>query len=762
MANSILSTRISLRHDSYSNWTTKNPVLLKGEAAICVVPANSSTGLREPALLMKVGEDGVKKFNELPWLSALSADTNEYARLGAAAFEAQIKAWATETSGREYQIVSDPTTGAYSYKLQTRVWVAASGETAAHWGEWTDVPGSVINLKDVDDRLDTAEGKLDIIQGNAQTTGSIAMAEANAKAYADEVLANAVDGLDATVTQTAGADGLALEVVEANGKLVSVTGSIAANTYDAYGDAAAAEANAKTYTDNKIAALDADKDVTGAHKVMTGITEVDGVITAIDEVELQNVAYTGNAADVALADANGKITATTVEGAVEELKDAITQEVSDRANAITAEVSARNNAITTAIEALDKSDITGFGAGKTLATLTETDGIIAATFQDIDITSNHVTDAGTMITKNAATVDIGAEGQIDAAYPNAGQVQTYVEQKIADLGTGLEYLGMAEFQDEQHPEETIDECIARIVAAKTGHVLKAGDMVIVENYHGGNSEFIYNGTDWEEFGNTGLYATKSELSAEANARSAADLALANAIEVAEANAKTYTDTSIDALDATVKSYSGEEAPATGIAVTVTQANGLLTGVTAAIPAGTYDTYGDAAQALADAKDYANGILANAVDSLDGNAIASANAGNVFTVLTGVTEVDGIISKQGEVTLAAAAKTGAAADVSVADANGKFTAANVEAALEELYDDLTTAIDGLDGSANATAVDANGRYSVLTSVVESNGVISKGDEVKLEKIATTGNVNDLIQTAGDYLILDGGNASSFSA
>ena len=48
--------------------------------------------------------------------------------------------------------------------------------------------------------------------------------------------------------------------------------------------------------------------------------------------------------------------------------------------------------VTNAINALDVDDITGFGAGKTLATLTETDGKIAATFQNISITKSQVSD----------------------------------------------------------------------------------------------------------------------------------------------------------------------------------------------------------------------------------------------------------------------------------------------------------------------------------------------------------------------------------
>lgn len=48
--------------------------------------------------------------------------------------------------------------------------------------------------------------------------------------------------------------------------------------------------------------------------------------------------------------------------------------------------------VTNAINALDVSDISGFGAGKTLATLKEENGKISATFQNISITKSQVSD----------------------------------------------------------------------------------------------------------------------------------------------------------------------------------------------------------------------------------------------------------------------------------------------------------------------------------------------------------------------------------
>ena len=56
-----------------------------------------------------------------------------------------------------------------------------------------------------------------------------------------------------------------------------------------------------------------------------------------------------------------------------------------------------NTLITNKINGLDVSNISGFGAGKTLQTLTETNGKIAATFQDISVTASQVSDFDTKV-----------------------------------------------------------------------------------------------------------------------------------------------------------------------------------------------------------------------------------------------------------------------------------------------------------------------------------------------------------------------------
>ena len=47
-----------------------------------------------------------------------------------------------------------------------------------------------------------------------------------------------------------------------------------------------------------LADLDNDKDVSSVKHVMTGVTQVDGAITSIDEVQLADVAFSGNIKDL--------------------------------------------------------------------------------------------------------------------------------------------------------------------------------------------------------------------------------------------------------------------------------------------------------------------------------------------------------------------------------------------------------------------------------------------------------------------------------
>ena len=138
MATKTFNTRLQLKYDTYENWTTNDPVLLAGEAAVCVVPADSNTGLNEPAVLMKIG-DGTSNFSQLSWISGLAANvasnlTGANPTLPATSITGleDFISGAIQDTNTTYQLVRVSDT---SFKLQSR-------ETTS--SPWVDV--STINI----------------------------------------------------------------------------------------------------------------------------------------------------------------------------------------------------------------------------------------------------------------------------------------------------------------------------------------------------------------------------------------------------------------------------------------------------------------------------------------------------------------------------------------------------------------------------------------------------------------------------------------
>ncbi len=73
--------RIQNKFDTYENWMKSDKALLAGEIAICLIPAQqTASGLTAPAVGVKVGEDGVKTFAELPWIQATAGDVSLWAK----------------------------------------------------------------------------------------------------------------------------------------------------------------------------------------------------------------------------------------------------------------------------------------------------------------------------------------------------------------------------------------------------------------------------------------------------------------------------------------------------------------------------------------------------------------------------------------------------------------------------------------------------------------------------------------------------------
>ena len=88
----ILNTRIQLKYDSFSEWSSKNPTLKAGEVAIAYLTTASAvkpdTGDTQHPVMFKVGPGA---FNDLPWASALAADVHAWAKKSEADFKTWVK-----------------------------------------------------------------------------------------------------------------------------------------------------------------------------------------------------------------------------------------------------------------------------------------------------------------------------------------------------------------------------------------------------------------------------------------------------------------------------------------------------------------------------------------------------------------------------------------------------------------------------------------------------------------------------------------------
>lgn len=449
--NNRLNTRILLKYDTYANWTANNPVLLAGEVAIATIETGNlqtvnPNGVDTPQVLIKVG-NGTSNYNDLKFVSGLAADVYSWAKASTkptyAANEISGLSDYISTAGdtnTEYKLVTvDAAT--YQYKLQTRAY--AGGK----WGEWTDVENGALDLSAIDTRLDTAESNI--------SKNAAAIATLNAAADQTGSVLNTVNtkiqDLHANVSQEAGSDGLALNVVEANGVITSVSGSIKANTYDEYGSAAAvrgetsktvkdiedAAAAAKSAADAakkaaedeaaaRVAAIqgldytayEAGNDSGSTISFVGTISETDGVISATKRDLVFQSSYdpsTNKAATMAdvtgaVADLNGAMHFEGVKDSVpvdnegysagDVIIVGIVEYVFDGTNWVELGNEGTAGAL---IAGLDVPDIK-VGADSTLTVIGETDGLVHATATKIQIAQSQVTGLVDALT-NGSTKD---------------------------------------------------------------------------------------------------------------------------------------------------------------------------------------------------------------------------------------------------------------------------------------------------------------------------------------------------------------------
>lgn len=639
--NKVFQTRIQLKYDTYANWSANNPVLKAGEMAIATVAAGEQTMTNLPNVVLKVG-DGVSHYNDLKFVSALAADVHEWAKASTKpVYDASeitgLQKFITDNSDfdtdTQYQLVAVSGT-TYKYQLQSRAF--ANGA----WGEWANVDGQVIDFSGADTRLKSLEDTVAGLTGSDGIQGAITAA---------------INGLDSTKSQAAGADGLALEVVQENGLIKSISGSIAEGTYDAAGAAKAV----KDELNPLITAAQAQAD--------KGVTDAAAAKKAAD-------------------DASAKVD-----------------------------------------EAIGGLDYAAYNAGEAagttvsfVGTISETNGVISAEKRDLVFASAYnpetnkaatVADITTAVADlNGAMHYVGKKDKVptDVSGYKAGDVIIVGIQEYVFDGTKFDELGdegaigaaLASLTGESN--NTAGKTVKKVTQANGAVTVEYQDISI-------NGTQVQvpkaDGTEGTETLNARLDAIKAGASSDVNAlaervdaNAAAIDTLNGGVEVAGSVEKKIND----AVQTLHTPEAGVKGSGNGVNVTVKQAAGIVTGVTVSVDANTYDAYGAA-----------DAVLGKDTDAAGAATVHGANK--------------------------AAAEAKSAADAASAK--------------------VDNAVNGLNGTVQATALSTtDGSFGVLTKVVEEAGVINqeKSAEIVLHKVAKTGKIDDLGQTA--YIIFDCGSSS----
>lgn len=600
--NKELKTRIALKYDSYAQWTTNNPVLLKGEVAIATIETTdqnqSFTNL--PNTVIKVG-NGTAHYNDLPFLSALAADVHSWAKAAVkpsyqakeiVGLQEYVEGISDIDTDTQYRIV--PVDGAtYKYQLQSKTLT----------GDWANVAeNGLIDISDADKRLDNVEAILAKAGLGADGKDVAAM------------IAEAIAGLDSEKGQAAGADGLALNVKIENGLLTSVSGSIAANTYDAYGAAAAVQggtthtvaeayalADAAQTAEEVAAAVKAEEDArvaaikaldynayvagnaTGATISFVGeISETDGIIAATKrDLKFQSAYDPENNKAATMADVTSAVA--DLNGAMH-FEGVVTFNPADYVKETHGEYAAGDVVMfaggeagqyieyvfdgTKFIQLGDESlagrliaalDMTQMdvAAGETIKFIAQNDGRVSAEKQSIKITEAQVDGLVDDLASKAAASDLEA----------ASQKITKLEGVIKDI-TGVEGDGEVVSVSEQitkaiegldQADTAVDGKYVSAVSQENGVItVTRADLPTIPDVEVAQGEVTIQ---------SGEVAVVTGVEVDANNKHKLNVARSTAITAAAVNAK------IQALGSSVTATTGS------VLTGVTQANGVLTGKT---------------------------------------------------------------------------------------------------------------------------------------------------------------------------------------
>ena len=426
--------------------------------------------------------------------------------------------------------------------------------------------------------------------------------------------------------------------------------------------------------------------------IKAGITEADGVVSNSSDADivLAAVAATGSAADVAVDNSDAGTTAVTVQAAIKELKSGITSLNTDSVVTLEQDATATTGMLKT--YSLYQGDIS------------DSTKKAAALVGKIDIPKDFLVKSGKIVTISS---NVDSDSDATSGLSDGTYIKLVINSKDGDDSDSKIYINVANLVDVYTAAQNASE----VQLAVNGYTLSAS----IVDVDAGKVTYIAADAQAEP-------AVARESVKQALQR------LDGADNVSGSVSKKIKD-AIEALDATV---SIADAQGTNpLNIEITQADGVITGVTGSIDANTFDSYGSAAAVLGtnaddaddvtvygvkakveDLEEYVGTIPAESnqtdvigyvdyktgagVNSLNGSATIFTKSGNAVTLRPGVAQSAGVISNStgDNVTLADIAVSGAAINASIADAGSVYDATTVEAALQEVK---------LIADANATAL-----------------------------------------------------------
>ena len=267
-----ISTRIGLKIDTLTAWESSTIGLLPGELAIATVAAGAGTGLTEPVIMIKVGEDGKKTFKDLDWaVHAKASDVYGWAKKSEKDF---VDGFLKLSNGTQ-------TLG----QILDEIYISHDEQTNAHTQLKTELAGIYYNKTEIATLLSDYYKKTEVDAAIKVVSDALAEEVLRADAAEKKALEDAKKYTDEEVNKIVTGSGYA-------------TTSYVDNKVKAHEDAVVETLKSYSTTEEMNAAIDADVKVvaddlaayTEAHKNDYTNTQIDAAIDADVKVVADDLA----------------------------------------------------------------------------------------------------------------------------------------------------------------------------------------------------------------------------------------------------------------------------------------------------------------------------------------------------------------------------------------------------------------------------------------------------------------------------------------